>query len=354
MNIFRRQRKLESLPRAESEGLMLDMGDAIIVSSLMLKFAGFTWADGALFLVVMAIAGNGQEEVSLYDSEIADIANCTERTVRRWRKGYSEKARGIVGAAPGTKRYSPMDIREGEYDPKTQRYQPTTYHVSIVSVIDRAVAVARALKEYKTDRLLALKKSAELHYKGIPDAPYLERRKKPSRSLKAAVPALIANARKNIDRASIAFDDLNEFAREDLMEIQGQGLRDELLNILDRIAKLLESFPQPIENKQSKGGIGHIVRYPPDSWDRYVSFLMNSNKKGLRIISDSAPQMSPAEVKWCRNELRSMSMELASDPELWEVYLFEATELESSGRLPKHRSSKECAYLLSCSGDGNE
>lgn len=350
LSAFRRQRKLESLPRAESESLMLDMGDTIVVASLMLGFAGFTWAEGALFLIVMAMVGDGEAAVSLYDEEVADVANCSPRTVRRWRKGYSEKARGIVGSPLGTKRYSPMEIREGEYDPKIQRYQPTRYFVSIMPLLETAVAVARAMQEYRTDRLKALRKTAELHYDGIPDAPYRERKRRPSRSMKAAVPALISNARRNIERAGIAFDDLNDFARDDLVEAQGDVLRSVLLEIQAKIAELLEAMPQPTENKEHKGGIGHNVRYPSDTWDRYVSLLMKDHCKGLRVISNASVSMSRKEVDFCRKGLREMGKELVGDPELWDAYLLEAAEIQKTGKMPTHRNAKERAYLLSCIG----
>ena len=55
LTAFQRRRKLESLPRAESEDLISDMSDAIIVALLMLKFAGFAWTESALFVVILGI-----------------------------------------------------------------------------------------------------------------------------------------------------------------------------------------------------------------------------------------------------------------------------------------------------------
>lgn len=109
------------------------------------------------------------------------------------------------------------------------------------------------MPEYPTDRLAALEKSASLHYQDIPDAPLKELGKKPHRSMKAAVPAHIQNLLKNVEKAEIALGNLNESTRADLLEIQGEEMRRQLLEAQDKIAKLLEVMPQPVENKESEG-----------------------------------------------------------------------------------------------------
>ena len=281
----------------------------------------------------------------LYDKEIAEIANCCGRTVRRWRKAYAQIARGVVGAEKGTKRYSPLkNITEGNYDRKKQLYQPTSYQVAITHLIERAVATARAMPEYQMNRQSALNKAAELHYDDIPDAPYRQRSRKPHRSIKAAVPAYVSNTLKNAEKARIALGNLNPPTREDLLDIQGTDMRNQLLEARRRIDELLSVMPQPIENTDSDGGIGQSVRHVSDEvWQRYEVLLMAGRvaQGTIKLKSDASPLMTPAEIRACRDGVRATSKEISQDPQLLEANLAEAEEYRKTGEMPANRSARD-------------
>jgi hypothetical protein len=350
LSAFQRRRKLESLPRVESENLILDMSDVIVVAMLMLKFAGFSWSESSLFAVILGIAGNSKDGIALYDKDIAEIAGCSVRTVRRWRKTYLQKARGLIGPEGETKRYSPLGITEGNYDRKKQLHEPTTYHVAITPLIERCVWTARAMPEYQTDRLTALENAASLHYDDIPDAPYRQRIRKPHRSIKAAVPAHVSNTLKNAKKAKIALGDLNPRTREDLLDIQGTELRNQLLESRRIIDELLSMMPETVENTESEGGTGQSVRYVSDDvWQRYETLLMAGRVANVTMLkSRAAPLMSPAEVRACRNEVRAILKEMSQDSQLWLAYLAEAEGYRKTGKMPAHSDAKARTLLLSC------
>jgi hypothetical protein len=141
------------------------MADGVMVTQFFFNFANFSGAETKLALLIAGLCGDGGQRVEMYDEELAEHARYTDRTIRQWRADYLSKARGV--------RFSPIIIDEGEYDPQNKRYLRTSYTIApeFAEAINRAVAEARAMPEYETDRLRALERAAGTYFDDLPNAP---------------------------------------------------------------------------------------------------------------------------------------------------------------------------------------
>lgn len=148
-------------PRAES--ILSDMADGNLVTQFFFSFAGFEYKESKLALILIGLIGDGQDSVDLFDQEIAEAAQCNERTVQRARADYKKKAQA--------KNFWLLAIKEGAYLKEHQRYAATTYQITFAAQVEQAVAQARASADYSHDRRGALERAAKIFYDDIEQAP---------------------------------------------------------------------------------------------------------------------------------------------------------------------------------------
>ncbi len=213
----------------EQSAIFSDMADGNLVTEFFFKFANFDYAASNLVLTLIGILGDAEENIKLFDEDIANVAKCNERTVRRWRASYLEQAQ--------KQNFFPLEIVEGEYDHMTQRYKATSYRITFADALERAVATARARPEYKTDRRAAIEKAAEIYYDDIPQAPSRMRTRKPRKAAQTPI-AHLSGASKKITSAQASLEEMPSRQRDAFINGQGEELRGMLEALRQQIAEL--------------------------------------------------------------------------------------------------------------------
>jgi hypothetical protein len=235
-----RQQLEQTAPQNAS--IISDMADGILVTEAFFTHAGFDYGATQLVLTIIGIIGDGADSVELYDEQIAEVANCNERTVRRWRKEYQEQAAKL--------NFSPLIVAEGEYCKDKLRYLPTSYRITFAETLEQSVTTARASVEYRTDRVKALTKAAHLFYEEIESAPLPKRRRKPKPAPKTPI-AYLHGAQKKIVDSRKLLTDMSDRQRAAFVNGQGEELYATLDAIRNQVAELeaiLTAFPATVEN----------------------------------------------------------------------------------------------------------
>jgi hypothetical protein len=255
---FRRTLDRQQPAEVEQAATVLDdCADGIFALDCALTFAGFGYAARQLVLSVVGLLGGGGSTLEVFDGELANHVQCSDRTIRRWRAAHLKESKA--------RQFSLLEIVEGEYDTGRRCYGKTSYRFTAPDYVDAVVREARASDLYKRDRRSAIEQAAEEHYADIPDAPPRRRSRKPRRALAERVERAFINATRNVEKGKLALNELGDDSRAALLESsQGAELRKTLLKLRADVAEILEDFPQASEGEGVDGGIGQNVRYPPD------------------------------------------------------------------------------------------
>lgn len=366
---FQHHRKVVNLPTVEPTDIFSAMSDAVYTVQCFLRSGGFTWKESQLVLTIAGMLGNGEDTLVLSDDEIAAVACCSSRTVQRWRADYKAKATGILDKE--IRRFCPLKIKEQDHIQDKRITPPAMYQLVIAPLVNRSVAAARAMPEYEINRTAALEKAADMHYEDMPLGQYASRGRGRGKSMKPNATAHLDRAVRNMEKTLIALEDMNDHARESLLDARGEEMRRQVLELQEKAAELLKLLPEPVENtednhtydKMSRNfGAQSDVRVKEkntcttETWETFCSFLTKEKANGttIRLVTDvkdrASPLMTPAEVRACRDEIRGAIREITQDVQLWETYLAEADELARTKKFPSHRSAKERAILLSVIG----
>jgi hypothetical protein len=234
-----------------------DCADGILALDCALTFAGFGYEARQLVLSVVGLLGGGGSTLEIFDGELASHVQCSDRTIRRWRAAHLKESKA--------RRFSLLEIVEGEYDAGRRCYGKTSYRFTAPDYVDAVVREARASDLYQRDRRAAIEHAAEEHYADIPDAPPRRRSRKPRRAPAARVEQAFVNAARNVEKGKLALAELADDSRAALLESsQGAELHKTLLKLRADVVEILENFPQAAEGEQVDGGIGQSVRYPLD------------------------------------------------------------------------------------------
>ncbi len=231
----------------DNASVLSDMADGNLVTEFFFKFANFDHAASNLVLTIIGILGDGEQSIKLFDEEIANVAKCHDRTVRRWRVEYLAQAQ--------KQNFFPLEVIEGEYDHTTQRYKATSYRITFADALEQAVATARARPEYKTDRRAAIEKAAEIYYDDIPQAPSRMRTRKPRKAAQTPL-AHLNGAAKKLMSAQTSLKDMPSRQRDAFISGQGEELRGMLEALRQQIAELEscletgETENTSVENKE--------------------------------------------------------------------------------------------------------
>jgi hypothetical protein len=244
-------------PEGEQTAAVLDdCADGILALDCALTFAGFGYGARQLVLSVVGLLGGGDSTLEVFDGELANHVQCSDRTIRRWRAAHLKESKA--------RRFSLLEIVEGEYDASRRCYGKTSYRFTAPDYVDAVVREARASDLYQHDRRAAIVHAAEEHYADIPDAPPRRRSRKPRRAPAVRVEQAFINAARNVEKGKLALGELGDDSRVALLESsQGAELRAMLLKLRADVAEILENFPQASEGKDVDEGIGQNVRYPP-------------------------------------------------------------------------------------------
>jgi hypothetical protein len=254
---FRRALDRQAPAEGEQAATVLDdCADGILALDFALTFAGFSYEARQLVLSVVGLLGGSGATIEAFDGELAKHVQCSDRTIRRWRAAHLKESKA--------RRFSILEITEGEYDASHKCYGKTSYRFTAPDYVDAVVHEARASELYLRDRRAAIEQAAEEHYADIPDAPPRRRSRKPRRAPAARVEQAFVNAARSIEKGKLALRELADDSREALLESrQGEELRQVLLKLQSDVAEVLENFPQAAEEEEVDGGIGQNVRYPP-------------------------------------------------------------------------------------------
>ena len=162
-----------------------DVADGVEIIHQIANLAGYSERPRAFILALATAAhGNGAASVELFDAELAELQNCSDKTVQRQRADYLREAR-----RPRT--VDLVGIEEGEYDRDNNEHAPTRYTFHLSGTVERAVADARSDPRWheldrKGQREL-LKQAAARAYDSIPDATQKPRKRKRPRLVASVV-----------------------------------------------------------------------------------------------------------------------------------------------------------------------
>lgn len=238
-----------------------DMADGILALDCALTLAGFSYEARQLTLSIVGLIGGRGGRLEVFDKELAERLNCSDRTVRRWRTAHIKESKA--------KRFSLIHLEECDYNAALKRYEKTAYSFTAGEYVNTVVGEARASDLYQTDRRAAVERAAEGHYDEIPDAPPRTRRRKPRRAPAVRVEQAFVNASRNVEKGRRALQDLSDDSRAALLESrQGEELRQTLLKLQADIAEVLESLPQEnspqsVEEEEFDGGYRTFCPAPP-------------------------------------------------------------------------------------------
>lgn len=249
-------RWLDKEAAARSGAVLDDMADGILALDFALAFAGFTYEARQFELSVIGLLGGGGSTLEIFDGDLAKHVQCSDRTIRRWRKAHIRESR--------VKKFSLLYIGEGDYNGR-MRYEKTAYGLNpaLNTYLDAVVTQARASDLYRSDRVGAVERAAEEHYHEIPDAPPRARKRKPRPAPAVRVERAFANAAKNVEKGKLALRELDAESLATLLESeQGEDLRRALLKLQADIAEALETLPQVAEREAVDEGLGQNVLTP--------------------------------------------------------------------------------------------
>lgn len=298
-------------------GLFADMADGAIVAQLFLNFAGFAWDEAKFYALIAGLCGEGGRPVEMFDDELAERARCTDRTIRAWRAAYLARA--------GTTRCALLVVDEGSYNSDRQRYERTRYTIPprVAELIERAVGAARALPEYERNRLGALERAAGECYDEIPDAPPLQRRRKPKKSHRSPVMQSLNNAAKNLEKGRKALDAMPERMRAALLAGQGEELREMLLATRGRIDGFLADLSENAESVEVNNMPENFSGIPPEDFEHAEDvdrFRVKEDLNTTRKRSDEPEHPPEAISAWggvverlSKPQVQSVEVELVDD-----------------------------------------
>jgi len=159
-----RRRGAADFPASEqARDIADDFADGVEVMHHFCNLAGYP-ESARTFVFALASAAHGGEKVVVYDAELAEKMDCSERTVQRHRKAYK--------AAAKQSGVELIEFAEYKFDQKEGKNPPTTYRVLCGAQIGLAVIQARDSKHWhKSDRAkqcAALQWAASMVFKDIP------------------------------------------------------------------------------------------------------------------------------------------------------------------------------------------
>ncbi len=119
--------------------------------------------------------GKGKR-MPITDERLAELMNCSTKTIQRQRKSYLEQERGS-DKVKGTN-FSIINVVEGEYDHKQGKHATTIYEFLIGKQVAQTVERARTSPTWKRDQFAAMREAAREVFNDIDEAPLASTKRK--------------------------------------------------------------------------------------------------------------------------------------------------------------------------------
>lgn len=259
---LKRQLEREATPTPSAQySITEDMADGIEAIHQCMNLADFTERPRAfVFALSTAALSRGTDHVALYDEELAELQNCSTKTIQRQRADYLRES--------NARNFAPVEIIEGEFDLRSQKNGPTLYKFHLAEVVEQTVTQARASHAWhESDRRAqreAIRRAAEDVYGMIPDAPIKRRKKRRPRSAVAEIETCQKLIMTKLERLKEMAAMLPVREREQMLDAEEPG---ELYRWCEQLRGEIETlqnlnFPQATDGPQVKGGGGQLVGTP--------------------------------------------------------------------------------------------
>jgi hypothetical protein len=226
-----------------------------------MNLAYFSERPRAFILALASAALNSKgESVMLFDKQLAQLQNCSKRTVMRQRADYLKER--------AARKFDPLEIIEGEYDRTRNANAATHYRFRLGGEVSEIVTLARTSKEWREgDReaqRAAIKRAAGYVYGSIPDAPPPKKRKeKRNRLATSEIETFKKIVATNLHKLQERTGKLPPMERERLVENPGD-LRQWWLEVRAQMDAFLDvDSAQTSVNTEVKQGGGQFVTTPP-------------------------------------------------------------------------------------------
>ena len=294
---------------ADTSTVADDLADGVEAVHQIANLAGFSQRPRAFILALATAAhSRGAASVELFDAELAELQNCSDKTVQRQRADYQSEVLRL-------RTIDLVGIEEGEYDRVNDAHAPTRYTFHLAGTVERIVADARSDPRWheldrKGQREL-LKQAAARAYELIPDSKRKRRRRKRPR----LAAALLETHRKSIDTHMRKLREvaarLPAAERERLFDDPGE-LREWWLKVRAEMDELCGvDSPQTVTSNDLRGDSGHFVHHPlaedsepaePDpaavaAWERLTDRLSQSAVRTVEVELQP-PEYPPGELTY--------------------------------------------------------
>jgi hypothetical protein len=140
----------------------------------LMTLAGFNEAPRSF---VRAVAGAIERDASgtgkrmaITDERLAELMNCTPKTVQRQRKEYLKQEQSI--------NFSIIHVEEGEFDRTQGKHATTLYEFLVGKQAAQTVERARTSPLWKRDQFAAMREAAREVFNDIDDAPLAAKKRK--------------------------------------------------------------------------------------------------------------------------------------------------------------------------------
>ncbi len=139
----------------------------------MMTFAGYSETPRSFVRAVAGVIerdedGNGKR-MAITDERLAELMNCSPKTVQRQRRSYLEQERGSDKVRATN--FSIISVVEGEYDHKQGKHTTTVYEFLVGKQAAQAVERARTSPEWKRDQFKAMREATREVFNDIDEAP---------------------------------------------------------------------------------------------------------------------------------------------------------------------------------------
>jgi hypothetical protein len=146
----------------------------------LMTFAGYSEAPRSFVRAVAGVIerdedGNGKR-MAITDDRLAELMNCSTKTVQRQRKLYLEQERGSEKVRATN--FSILAVIEGEFDHATQKHAPNVYEFLVGKQAAQAVERARTSPEWKRDQFKAMREATREVFNDIDEAPLASTKRK--------------------------------------------------------------------------------------------------------------------------------------------------------------------------------
>jgi hypothetical protein len=164
-----------------------DFADCVVAINALSYLSDFSVRVSAfLFAIAGLTSARSCDQVELGDQELADLQNCSRKTVERQRKDYLNESRKC--------RFNLVEIVEGACVPLEGggfQHEPSLYRYTIGDAVGRVVLEARSAEGWdnldRKRQIEIIRRVAAEVYEEIADAPARRRKRKPARLVLAEV-----------------------------------------------------------------------------------------------------------------------------------------------------------------------